>query len=1362
MFVVLLTGAVNINVTGGTSPFSYNWSNGSTDEDLMNVASGLYSVTVTDANGCTETQSETVIASSGTLEIASASITHENCGNGNGSININVNGGTAPVTYQWSNGAVTEDISNLSAGVYYVTVTDGNSCDVTMTYTIDNDASDLYFSHNLTNEICSNGLGSIDVYPGGGDGSYTYLWSNGATSSSINTLSTGDYSCTITDGTGCSISTGIISVGNTSNAMISSEVITDANCSGNGSVDVTVVGGSAPITYLWDSGETTEDISNVSAGVYIYTITDGNGCQIVKTIEVQELNGNINYASSTSNENCNDGQGSIDLSATSDQGPLTFAWSNGETTEDISGLSAGTYTCVISDPNGCSVTTNTIQISSNPGSLSIDNLITTDETCNNGLGSIDISVTGGLAPTTYLWSNGETTEDISNLATGTYSVTVTDGNGCQTTAQDVVQSSSGSLAITSPIVQNENCNNNQGSIDITLVGAANPITYDWSNGATTEDLTGLSEGVYYVTVTDGNGCSVIETYTVGNSGSNLEIASSSISDEYCNSGSGSIVINVANGTAPYSYLWSNGSTSSSISNLTQGSYTVTVTDGGGCSISQSFTVNNNNGNLLVNGTVTDETCGQGDGLVDVVTTGGNMPITYTWDNGSTTEDLNPISAGLYVLTATDNFGCQSIYTAMVDNNASDLAIVQDVLTNENCAQGDGEIQTTISGTNIVSTVWSSGETTDDISGLSAGDYTLTITNDQGCSLSETYTIQNLTGGLAISFTNTGNETCSNGQGFIDIEVAGTGPYTYAWNDGQTTQDAIGLTAGVYTVTVTDGAGCSTIQTFEILNDNATNISATENITSPMCTSANGAIDITVSGGISPYTFAWNNGETTEDLSNVTSGTYSVTIYDAMSCESIHTVQVTATETGLGFTQIDINNEFCGQGDGDATIFSGGTADDYYVDGVNNGGWLIDNLSAGTYTLSISDNAGCWVDSVITIGSDAMFNVTGTTINETCANDNGSIDITVTQGGPGGNVDFLWSNGETTEDISGLDAGSYSVTVTSTQGPGCSVTYDFVVDETATFLVTESIVNDNCNQSTGSIDLTVSDPANIVYDWSTGEITATISGLSEGTYSCVVTNTVTNCSQTLSYTVINVSNGMYSSSIPTNELCNDQTGAIDLIPGGGSGSFTYSWSNSESTEDISNLSAGSYTVTITDQADNCMITETIVISNDADIFGGTGVVTDATCIGCFDGGIDVTFTSPISSYNWSNGETTEDLSNLDPGTYTLEAVSPNGCDTSIVFIVQNTAGLFDVEFGQASMSVSPNPANENFSVIISNPNNEKGILKITNALGQEIKNFGVQSDKDIQLNAKEFVNGMYFVIFEFNNHQIVERLIISNE
>jgi len=1339
-------GSINLNVSGGTSPYTFLWSNGATDEDIIGLAAGTYSVTVTDVNGCTENHAIIVGSNSGTLAIQNAIITDEICGDGAGAIDVITIGGAGPLTYSWSSGQTSEDLSNIVSGTYTITITDNNGCTVNDSYTVNNQANALAFTEAITNEICSNGQGQIELTVSGGAVPYTFNWSNGGNTATITGLSSGTYSCTITDNAGCSIVTGNISVGNTPNGMSASTVVTDASCGPNGSIDLTVNGGASPFTFLWTPGGATEDLVNLGAGTYTYTVTDVNGCEVSGSDDVIETNGLITYTFTTTSETCGNGTGSIDLTPAGGVGPYTFSWSNGPTTEDISGLSAGNFTCTITDFNGCSITTSSIQITDNPGNLSISNVIATDETCSNGLGSVDISVTGGLAPITYAWSNGPTVQDISNLSSGTYDVIVTDANGCEATTQAVVNSSAGSLAITQPIVVDESCSNSDGSIDITITGAAMPLTYLWSNGATTEDISAIPAGSYTVTVTDGNGCITNGNYTVTNAGTSLAISGATISDEYCGSGSGSITVNVSGGSAPYNYVWSNGGTTGTIDNLSAGSYSVTVTDGSGCQVNGSYTVTNDAGNLVVTGVVTDENCGDGAGAIDITTNGGNLPLTYLWDSGQTSEDLSSISEGTYNLVVTDQFGCTANYNGTVVNITGGLGVTITSVTDENCGLSDGAIDVTTTGAGIISTVWSSGQTSEDISGIPAGTYTITVSTAT-CSVTETATVINQTGTLATSFTYIENENCGNGQGFIDIDVTGgTGPYTYLWSDGQTTQDAIGLSAGTYSVTITDAINCEFTEAFVVVNTNITNMTASGNVTDIFCAADDGEIDLTVNGGIGPFSYSWDNGESTEDIADLSPGSYTVTITDAAGCQISEMISVAGTQqSNLGFTNLDITDEDCGQQDGEIVYFTGGTADDYYLDGVNLGTWEATNLSAGTYLASITDNQGCYADTVVVIQSTGNFSLAEVTVDEICGQSDGAVDVTVT-GGVG--LTYSWDSGQTTEDISGVPAGTYTLTVTD--NTNCSVTIvATVLNQTGAFGITSSLVNDeNCGNGNGTIDIEVSGTGPFTYAWSSGQTTQDISGLSAGSYTVVITDGAS-CQLTETYQVNNTTSYVVDADI-TEEFCTSVDGSIDLTITGGAAPFTFSWSSGQTTEDIFNVTAGSYDVTITDgfgcqttetyvvgqgssglqlinfvigneycgqangdinfnsggtaddyyidgvllsvshaynltagtyvisATDNqgCYVEETIVVGLDVN-FSLSDVTVDETC-GQFDGSIDITTSGGTGlTYSWDSGQTTEDLANINAGTYTITVTDDANCSVSLTSTVLNQTGTLGI-------------------------------------------------------------------------------------
>ena len=1262
-------GAINMNINGGTGPFTILWSNGATNEDLVGLSAGIYTITVTDVNGCTESQSITVNSSAGTLAIQNAIITDEVCGDMAGAIDVITIGGAGPLTYSWNSGQTSEDLSGMAAGTYTITITDQNGCSVNATYTVNNLATGISFTSAITNEVCTNGQGEIALSVSGGNAPYTYAWSNGGTTAAITGLSSGLYSCTITDNAGCSIVTGDISVGNTASNMSASTSVIDASCSNNGSIDLSVVGGAAPLTFSWSNGASSEDITNLAGGTYDYTVTDNNGCVVTGTASVIQTNGNITYTFTTSSEICGNGTGAIDLTPTGGVGLYTFAWSSGPTTEDLSGLSAGSYTCDITDNTGCTITTTAISVTDLPGNLSITNLIATNETCSNGLGSIDISVTGGTAPITYAWSNGATTQDVTNLTSGTYDVIVTDNNGCQATAQAVINSASGSFGITQPIVTDESCSNGQGSIDISITGQSNPVTYVWSNGATTQDVSGLSAGTYTVTATDNNGCVATGTYTVTNSGVSLSIANANITDEYCGSASGSVTISVSGGTAPYNYTWSNGGTTSSIDNLSSGTYSVTVTDGSGCQVQGTYTVVNNPGNLAYTAVVTDENCGDGQGAIDITTTGGNLPLSFAWSSGQTTEDIGPVSEGTYDLVITDQFGCTANYNGVIANITGGLGISVTSITDENCGLSNGSIDITTTGTGIISTVWDSGQTTEDISGLSAGTYTVTVSTAT-CSVTETITVVNQTGTLATTFTYVQDENCGDGQGFIDIDVAGSGPFTYAWSNGQTTQDAIGLSGGTYSVVVTDNNGCSLTETFTVNSTNVTNMVATGLTDDILCSADDGSIDLSVTGGIGPFSFSWSNGATTQDVSNLAVGTYTVTVTDAAGCIVTEALTIGGTQqSNLGFTNLNITDEDCGNQDGEIVYFTGGSADDYYLDGVNLGTFEATNLSAGTYLAAITDNFGCYADTIVTVGSTGNFTLAATSVDETCGQSNGSIDVTVT-GGTG--ITYLWDSGQTTEDLTGISAGTYTLTATDNTNCSVQITAD-VLNQTGAFGVSAAnIGNENCQNGQGFIDIDVAGTGPFTYAWDSGQVSQDITGLSAGTYTVVITDGA-GCQLTESYQVANDATYTVSASI-TEEFCTSVDGAINLTLAGGAAPYTFSWSNGATTEDLTNVAAGTYTVTISD-AFNCQSVETYVVPQ-----GSNGIqLINFVIVDDFCG-------QGIGDVNFSSGGTVDDYFldgvllpsshayNLTAGTYVISGTDNQGCYVEETVVVGNTVNF----------------------------------------------------------------------------------------
>lgn len=647
------TGTATALVIGGTPPYTFAWNTGASTQSVAGLGSGTYTVTVTDANGCSDEASFTIRVIDD-LDLEFTKVDIDCAGNASGSATAVFSGGDEPYSYLWSTGASGATISNLTAGTYSVTVSDANGCSANGSVNIFAPAPINGFL-TVTRPLCNGDeTGAIDLNVVGGTPPYSYQWSTGATTQDISNLPAGAYGVTITDANDCFIVRST-TVGEPP-ALAMAATLQDALCNGSneGAFTVDVSGGTPPYTYLWNTGATTANLGGLTAGDYSLTATDANGCTIgfSGTISEPPL---LEVVSVGTGIACNGAAtGSVDITVSGGTPPFTYAWSNGATTEDISGLSIGNYSLTVTDFNGCTATTT--EDLEEPAGLNVT-FVGFDVVCFGEInGSIDLSVSGGTAPYTYAWSNGATTQDISGLAMGSYTVTVTDASSC--TAEQSVQINQPPLLEVDGLVTDVDCNGaGTGAIDLLVSGGTQPYTFSWSNGATTEDRAGLPAGSYSVTVTDNAGCTAEETFVIGEPDAlSLDPAPT---DALCNGeSSGSVSLTVEGGTAPYSYSWSNGATTTAITNVPAGTYSVTVTDANNCTVSTEATVGEPTAVICDISKLTDVVTGA-DGSLEVSASGGTGEYTYLWNTGETTSVIMGLDGGLYSVTVTDANGCST-------------------------------------------------------------------------------------------------------------------------------------------------------------------------------------------------------------------------------------------------------------------------------------------------------------------------------------------------------------------------------------------------------------------------------------------------------------------------------------------------------------------------------------------------------------------------------------------------------------------------------------------------------------------------------------------------------------------------------
>jgi gliding motility-associated-like protein len=919
------TGSVILTVTGGTTPYSYLWSNGAATKDITNLSAGTYTVLITDANGCTASAGGTVTQPAAPLE-GTITVTDVLCyGEATGSVNLTVSGGTPTYTFLWSNGSITEDLSDVTEGTYTVTVTDANGCTLIVSETVTQPDAPLTGTVTITNVSCFGGNdGAVDLVVTGGTQPYAFAWSNGAVTEDISGLTAGTYSVIITDQNSC-VTTVIVTVTQPAAPLSGTSLVTNVLCFGEatGAIDLTVTGGTTPYSYLWSNGSVLQDLTNVTAGTYSVTITDANGCTAVVSATITQPAAPLAGTTTITNILCfGDPTGAVDLEVTGGTLPYTFLWNNGATSEDLTNLIAGTYTVTVTDANGCTLALSAVvaqPAAGLTGSTTVSNV-----NCFGGNdGAVNLTVTGGTLPYSFAWSNGAISEDINGLLPGTYSVIITDQNGCSATVSATVTQPSSPLSVTSTVT-NVLCNGEAtGVIDLTVAGGTTPYTFLWSDGSTEEDLSGVAAGSYSVIITDANGCTTTTSGTIAQPPEALTGSITSQTNVSVYGGNdGSVSVAGLGGIPPYQYRIGSGlyQASGIFGSLVAGSYVITVQDDNLCTFEVPVTITQPlppfSGTIL---SQTNVLCfGGNNGSATAEGIGGLPPYEYSLDSGpyQASGTFLSLIAGTYTITIRD--AASDTYTVpLVITEPAELTAVA-TGTDALCAgQASGTATVVVmGGTEPWSYSWNTTpvQTGASAVNLTAGLYTVTVTDANGCETSADVTIEEPPDAMLVTITRTNVRCYGSADGTAEAVVSGGAePYAFSWNTlpVQTTATATGLDAGNYTVTITDANGCVSTGSVQINEPDLLVIQSVANdATCP--DEANGSIVLTITGGTELYTIIWSDGAGMQNRINMLPGTYSVVVTDQNGCSQSHSVTVGFIG---GYNCVEISNIITPNSDG---------------------------------------------------------------------------------------------------------------------------------------------------------------------------------------------------------------------------------------------------------------------------------------------------------------------------------------------------------------------------------------------------------------------------------------------------------------
>jgi gliding motility-associated-like protein len=879
--------------------------------------------------------------------------------------------------------------SGLKAGSYVYTVTDGIGCKKTFTISIPTPDT-LKASLSRRDVSCFGGSnGTLTATPSGGTGAKTYSWSFVSQPGPIaSNLAIGTYTVTVRDENGCTATA-------TAELKQPDEIKTilvpeSAKCfdQPSGKISTTITGGVSPYRFQWNNNVATKDLNGVRGGTYTLIVTDANNCSKTQTTSVGQATAIQIPVTANAVQCFNSDNGTATAAPSGGTPPYKFAWSSGGTTATINNLLPTTYIVTVTDANGCTETS-LAAITAPPAIVADASAV--QVSCFNGAnGSATVTASGGTGSLSYVWSDParQTTSVASNLTAGTYSVTVRDGSQCTQTAEvSIRQPSAININAVSKDVQ---CGGDQnGSIELSVKGGTQGYTYSWSNSATTQNLTALSLGIYTVTIRDANGCTVTLTDTIAEPPA-LVLTGTVDSAGCYGEATGKIRVAVSGGTPrsgpPYVLAWSgNGinSTAADLANLQAGDYTLVVTDGKGCRKTQVFSVMQPAQLALSLPLVSDTVCfAAKNGIIRTNALGGTPPYRYTWSNAQTTVNATDLRVGEYEVTITDRNNCTTTALSQVLQKAEVFALT--TFENPSCRNGRNGTATASSvfyGADPANPAafryqWNTTpvQTTRTATGLPAnGFFTVTVTDADGCSATREARLGN-PDTLFATIPEVKKALCF-GSATGSARVAGNGgtaPYSYFWSVSSPTQkDSLitGLQAGTYRVTVTDARNCPAVQEVKIGQPDA--ISGNFSVDRVRCFGGkDGAATLRTIGGVSPYTYLWQDGSTAQRITAQPAGRIAVTITDANKCTVLEVVEVGQPEKPLEGTAEKQDATCFGASNGKVTIRgTGGTPPYRYSlnNGDLNGSSLQFGLSAGTYRPQIVDANGCTTDlSAVTI------------------------------------------------------------------------------------------------------------------------------------------------------------------------------------------------------------------------------------------------------------------------------------------------------------------------------------------------------------------------------------------------------------
>ncbi len=1295
-------GSATVMTAGGTGTNTYAWSSGGNMQTENNLSSGNYMVTVT-SGGESVSQPFTI----NNPPAITASITNQtsiDCNNPTASATITANGGTGTLTYLWDNNDQTATATGLAVGNHSVTIFDSNQCQAVQTVNIFSDvflpaaeAGPGVSLDCVNNTVQLNGTGSET----GADISYQWQTGNGSITSGATTLTptvsaAGTYTLTVTNNTnGCAASDFVFVTSNATLPTAEAGQSVSLDCS---STTAQLDGSNSSqgnFSYEWTAsnggnimfGSTSLAPTVNAAGLYTLTVTNNdNGCESTDNVQVSaDFTAPIASIASPNQIGCDNTTVQLDGSASSTGEQFSYEWTTGDGGV-VSGANTavatvnlvGTYTLTVTNnSNNCASTSSvtvtgstTLPVADAGQSMIVD--------CNTSQVTLNGNGSSSGAEFTYQWTGGTILSGATTLtptvsSAGIYILTVTNTlNGCESTSNVAIveDTETPSTTIASPSLLD--CTQSDVALNGSGSSQGDNIAYLWTttNGNLTGDAnsfntTANAAGEYCLTTTNTqNGCSAQECVTI----TAATAPTTSVSSQgmvTCNGDMDAfITVGSTGGSGTYNYLWSTEATGSTIQGLGAGVYTVTTTDSNQCTDIQSITITEPAALTLSLSSTAETGSGANDGTATVNGGGGTGSLTYVWSNDETTPQITNLAPGTYSVTITDDNQCT--IEGEVSIGSFDCALtINAIMTTDVACNGDATGQAIVDATSdsALSYVWSSGGNQATETGLTAGTYTVTVTDATNCAAVESITITESDALLATSISN--SVFCNGGNdGSASITATGgTSPYMYGWSNGG---NGDSLPVGLYTVTITDNAECET--TIDVTIDEPTAVVVTTTATvASSSTASDGTAIANVQGGVAPYTFLWDDAaaQTAEVAFQLPVGDYCVTVTDTNNCQAVSCVSVTLSGCASLAANVNSTNVSCnGFDDGTATIdVIGGSGVYSYAWSSGGMGATETGLTAGVYFVTITDTDDCILIGEVTVLQPSALTVQLVEHNNIeCA---GQTSGSATAQANGGTADYTyaWSNGGEGATQMDLAAGDYQITATDANN--CQTIFSFDIIEAEDTTPPTVFTNNLIFEAGGELTISAETVNNGSFDnCGLGELS-----LSQSTFTC---DDLGENEILLFVTDINGN----TSSAPAIITMLDTTAPIPSCPTeydvDCSGTVTYEVSATDECEEVAiNIAAGTQsgdvfspgatTVTVEAQDSSGNIATCsfqVVVEN---ILEATAMTNNVSCAGGNDGEINMIGSGGTPPYTFviENGTSGE----LSAGVYTVMVTDASGCMAS---------------------------------------------------------------------------------------------------